>query len=179
MTRVECGNNIGMVMKRIIFILHVSTIGLLAACSQQSSPAVPTGMIGMFDGLCPQGWTRYDLLDGRFPRGGEQPGASGGEPEHVHTFDITARTSRDGVHLHMLAMGENVEVDPGFFGNIGIYKGYLQAFEEGGRDRKKAARTRAVTDEDGSHDHLISVQGDSAATSNLPPFVEVVFCRKD
>jgi hypothetical protein len=165
-------------MSRVILIAAALT-AFLSACSQQAATDLPSGMIVMFDGQCPKGWTRYDTLDGRFPRGSTQPGASGGQEEHVHSFDITARTSKDGAHVHMLAMGNNVEVDPGFFGHIGIHKGYLQAFEEGGRDRKKAARARAVTDEDGAHDHLISVQGDSESSSNLPPFLEVVFCRKD
>ncbi len=98
---------------------------------------------------------------------------------HSHTFDITARTSKDGDHVHMLARGDSIDVDRGFFGNVGIYKGNLQAFEEGGRDRAKAPRAKAVTDSDGAHDHLISVQGDSEPASSMPPYLEVVFCRKD
>jgi len=166
-------------MRRALIITWLLILPLVGGCPGQSSSDLPAGMIAMFDGKCPGGWTRYEPLDGRFPRGAELPGATGGESEHMHAFDITARTSKDGAHVHMLAMGENVEVDPGFFGNVGIYKGYLQAFEEGGRDRKKASRARAVTDEDGAHDHLMAVQGDSESASSLPPYLEVVFCRKD
>ena len=118
-------------------------------------------------------------MDGRFPRGAVQAGETGGDEGHTHSFDIMARTSKDGEHVHMLASGEPVEVDSGFFGHVGILKGYLQSFEEGGRNRTGASRARAVTDSDGDHDHLISVQGDSAASTSIPPYMNLVFCRKD
>lgn len=140
---------------------------------------MPSGLIAMFEGVCPQGWTRFAPLDGRFVRGANQAGGIGGEPEHAHPFDITARTSKDGDHVHMLAGGEKVEVDTGFYGHIGIYKGYLQAFEEGGRVRSQVVRARAVTDSDGAHDHLISVTGDSETAAHLPPYLDLVFCKKD
>ncbi len=149
------------------------------ACNRPSATVLPTGMIAMFDGECPSGWTRYQNLDGRFPRGAIQAGDIGGDDGHSHTFDITARTSKDGTHLHMLAAGDPIDVDAGFFGHVGILKGNLQGFEEGGRERTKANRARAVTDEDGAHDHLISVQGDSASSPAVPPYVDMVFCRKD
>jgi hypothetical protein len=136
-------------------------------------------MIAMFDRDCPEGWTRYQQIDGRFARGAVQAGETGGDEGHVHTFDITARTSKDGAHVHMLASGDPIEVDSGFFGHVGILKGYLQTFEEGGRDRTKASRARAVTDSDGDHDHLISVQGDSEQSVSIPPYLDLVFCRKD
>ena len=118
-------------------------------------------------------------MDGRFARGASLAGAMGGEEGHVHSFDITARTSTDGAHVHMLAGDETIDVDSGFYGNVGIHEGYLQAFEEGGRTRNRARRARAVTDTDGAHDHLISVTGDSAEASTLPPYLELVFCKKD
>jgi len=151
----------------------------LSACSQQSGAPLPSGMIAMFDRECPDGWTRYAEMDRRFPRGALQAGELGGGEEHAHSFDITARTSKDGNHIHMLAMGEEIVVDPGTWGYVGIFKGNLQAFEQAGKDRSKAPRAKAVTDQDGAHDHMISVQGESAATTSLPPYLNLVFCRKD
>jgi hypothetical protein len=150
-----------------------------SACDRGGQAGTPTGMIAMFDGVCPEGWTRYAALDGRFARGADLAGGIGGEEDHAHAFDITARTSKDGAHLHMLAGGEKVDVDSGLFGHIGISDGYLQAFEEGGRMRTRAQRARAVTDSDGAHDHLISVTGDSEAAGHLPPYLDVFYCRKD
>jgi hypothetical protein len=150
-----------------------------AACSQQSGTSIPSGMIAMFDRECPDGWTRYAEMDRRFPRGALQAGELGGGEEHTHSFDITARTSNDGIHIHMLAMGEEIVVDPGTWGYVGIFKGHLQAFEQAGKDRTKAPRAKAVTDQDGAHDHMISVQGESESSPSLPPFLNLVFCRKD
>jgi hypothetical protein len=166
-------------MNRTVPLAFVMLAVSLSACSGSSGGGVPTGMIALFDGECPDGWARYGHLDGRFPRGNSTAGETGGEDEHTHTFDITARTSKDGSHHHMLAMGEKVDIDKGTFGHIGIYKGYVQAFEERGRDRTGVPRARAVTDDDGSHDHLISVQGDSESTPNLPPYLDLVFCQKE
>lgn len=133
----------------------------------------------MFEGVCPDGWSRFESLDGRFPRGAAASGLAGGAETHSHTFDVVARTSREGAHDHALAGGEPIEVDSGFFGNLGIWNGYVQAFEEAGRDREKVPRARARTESNGAHDHLISVQGDTQASEHLPPFLDVVFCRKD
>ncbi|MBW1806732.1 MAG: hypothetical protein JRJ19_10370 [Deltaproteobacteria bacterium] len=165
-------------MKIIISISIVTVTCLLGSCSQPSTP-VPSGMIAMFDKECPESWTRYQQMDGRFARGSVMAGETGGDEGHAHTFDITARTSKDGSHLHMLATGDPIEVDSGFFGHVGILKGELQSFEEGGRDRTKASRAKAVTDQDGAHDHLISVQGDSEVSPAIPPYLDLVFCRKD
>jgi hypothetical protein len=162
-------------MRRLLAILGFF---FLAACPQGGS-GPPAGMISMFEGACPDGWTRYTPLDGRFPRGSTLAGAQGGAEEHAHSFDITARTSKDGAHAHPLAAGEPIEVDAGFFGHIGIHEGFLQAFEEAGRVREKASRAQAITEPAESHDHLISVQGDSEAAPSLPPYLDLVFCKKD
>jgi hypothetical protein len=79
----------------------------------------------------------------------------------------------------MLAMGEEITVDPGTWGWVGILKGNLQAFEQAGKDRAKAPQAKAVTDQDGAHDHMISVQGESEPSPTLPPYLNLVFCRKD
>lgn len=165
----------GAVMRLVLLLFCTAC---LCACPA-SNPPTPAGMIAMFEGACPEGWTRYARLDGRFARGAQAAGGLGGQAEHVHTFDITARTSKDGAHVHMLATGEKIEVDSGFYGHIGIDKGYLQAYEEGGRVRSSAQRARAVTDTDGAHDHLISVTGDSEPSADLPPYLDLVFCKKD
>jgi len=169
-------NKIGSAMKPAIIVL---LLFCTTACSQQSEGGIPSGMIAMFDRECPDDWTRYSEMDRRFPRGALQAGELGGQDEYTHSFDITARTSKDGAHLHMLAMGEEVVVDPGTWGYVGILKGHLQSFEQAGKDRTKAPRAKAITDQDGAHDHMISVQGESEPSPSLPPYMNLVFCRKD
>jgi hypothetical protein len=151
----------------------------LPGCPGQSGPGLPAGLIAAFERECPDGWSRYEALDGRFPRGAAVAGSQGGQAEHAHGFDLTARTSKDGAHQHALAAGEPVEVDSGYFGHVGIWKGTLQAFEEGGRVREKASRALGRTEPEPAHDHLISVGGDSEPSSSLPPYLDLVFCRKD
>jgi len=164
---------------RILVVTACALTVLAGGACDRSGPGLPAGLIAMFDGECPDGWSRYQPLDGRFPRGSELAGATGGAQEHTHAFDITARTSKDGTHHHMLGRGENIEVDKGAFGHVGIHKGYVQAFEEAGRDRTRVPRAQAVTDDDGGHDHLINVLGDAGPAASLPPYLELVFCRKD
>ena len=47
---------------------------------------VPSGMIAMFAGPCPTGWTRFSALDNAFPMGGANYGATGGSATHSHTL---------------------------------------------------------------------------------------------
>ena len=136
-------------------------------------------MVAMFDTQCPSGWSLYEPMTGRFPRGSTNSGMTGGQSEHTHDYDITARTSKDGEHLHLIDQGEKVNVDTGNFGHIGIYKGNLQAFEEAGRARSRMPRAKAITDTIPAHDHFISITGNSEKADHLPPYLEIVFCRKD
>ena len=47
-------------------------------CGSVADGSVLSGMIAMFAGTCPAGWTRFTALDGRFPMGGASYGATGG-----------------------------------------------------------------------------------------------------
>lgn len=152
---------------------------LALSCSTSGGPGIPSGMIAMFEGECPSGWSRYLPLDGRFPRGAAQAGGEGGSERHTHYTEFTARTSREGEHQHNIAGGEEVEIDRGVFGDIGIFQGALKAFEEGGHDRTKAVQARAYTEAAPAHDHFLSVRAESEETEHLPPYLELVFCRKD
>jgi hypothetical protein len=48
--------------------------------------AIPQGMIAMFAGPCPTGWTRFSALDNSFPMGGASYGTTGGSTTHSHTL---------------------------------------------------------------------------------------------
>ncbi len=50
----------------------------------EPNASAPSGMIAMFDAACPVGWTRFTALDGRFPMGDAAYGATGGTTEHSH-----------------------------------------------------------------------------------------------
>lgn len=150
-----------------------------ATCNGAGGAGIPSGLIAMFDRECPSGWTRYVPLDGRFPRGAAEAGTSGGSAGHTHYTEFTARTSKDGEHAHNLAAGEPIEVDRGIFGDIGILQGSLKAYEEGGHERSKGLRAQGFTETGGAHDHFVSIRAESEEAESLPPFLDLVFCRKD
>lgn len=66
---------------------------------------VPAGMIGMFAGPCPAGWSAFSALDGVFPRGGSSYGATGGSPSHSHTLLVTQTLDGGGASVVGTARG--------------------------------------------------------------------------
>jgi hypothetical protein len=56
--------------------------------SWQTSSGIPSGMIAMFDTVCPSGWTRFAALDNRFPQGAAAYGGTGGSA--APTINCTA-----------------------------------------------------------------------------------------
>ena len=56
--------------------------------------ALPSGAICMFQSSCPEGWTRVTELDGKFPRGGETYGDTGGSTTHHHVVGNVDRSDR-------------------------------------------------------------------------------------
>ena len=49
---------------------------------------VPSGLIAMFAGPCPSGWSRFTPLDNAFPMGGSNYGATGGSATHSHSLGL-------------------------------------------------------------------------------------------
>ena len=63
--------------------------------------AVPTGMVGIFPGPCPAGWTRVAFLDGRTIRGALASGGTGGADTHTHMVNIN--------HTHWVDPGASTD----------------------------------------------------------------------
>ena len=82
----------------------------VSASGTLAQQVVPSGMIAMFAGSCPAGWSEYMPLRGRFPRG-EPTGdvtslGMGGTDDAVvpaHTHTITGTTS-GGDHAHTMSL---------------------------------------------------------------------------
>jgi len=105
--------------------------------------AIPSGMIAMFDAACPSNWTRFTALDGKFARGADTYGGTGGLAEHSHTVDPPAT-------------------------NSGGMLGYVYAAKNVGGAPI------------GSHQHNVDIaEFLSGSASSLPPYVDVVWCKKD
>jgi len=62
-------------------------------------PTIPAGAIAIFDvasSSLPTDWFRYGALDGRFPRGQDSIGATGGSNTHTHTISGTLTAASGG-----------------------------------------------------------------------------------
>ncbi len=138
----------------------VNSTAYALMCGSVADGSVFAGMIAMFAGACPTGWTVYAPLEGRFPVGQDPNnpaqfalGASGGQLTHAHGI------SSDGAHDHDgWTGGPNRQIE-----------------SDGGRNFVSPI---------GEHTHSISTDGDhnhtgtTATVSSLPPYLSMVFCQK-
>ena len=75
-----------------------------------TASAVPSGMIAMFDAACPTGWSAYDALNGRIPRGEPTGNADsldqGGSDDAVvvaHGHNTSGTAASGGGHAHSVS----------------------------------------------------------------------------
>jgi len=127
---------------------------------------VPSGLIALFAGPCPAGWSRFSSLDNTFPMGGASYGSIGGAATHMHSISI------DGTHHHTLI--EHNEVSAGSANTVGVSAAgsSLGAFSGGGGSTVHP--TDDTTTDAGAHNH----GGVTGPASSLPPYLTVVFCQK-
>jgi len=62
------------------------------------SSGIPSGMVAMFTGSCPTGWTRFSALDGKFARGASSYGATGGSETHSHSTNYSTQKYSSGTY---------------------------------------------------------------------------------
>ncbi|QQG45790.1 MAG: hypothetical protein HYY55_02270 [Candidatus Niyogibacteria bacterium] len=98
---------------------------------------VPSGAIMMFTESCPSEWTRFNALDGRFARGSDTYGATGGASTHTHLVQ----------------------------GGVGTFIAQ-NASPQGGANSVA-----------GDHGHDFSTISNSS--SNIPPYLDIIFCKKN
>jgi hypothetical protein len=130
---------------------------------------IPSGLIALFDTACPAGWTRVSALDGRFPLGSTGYGSAGGSSSHNHS--VGGNTDAAGIHSH------------GFSGNTGSNNLNAGALRPGtGSVEYFAAPDHyhsfsGNTNDAGNHSH--SLNGSTNTVDTTPPYLTVVYCRKD
>jgi len=90
-------------------------------------PLVPSGMVAIFPGGCPAGWSGYGAADGWYLKAGSSHGSTGGRPNHAHEIDPTNLshvhwsdpgaddTSLGGQHTHDV----NISHDHSYSGTTG------------------------------------------------------------
>ena len=157
-----------------------------ADLSAISGVAIPSGLIAMFDTSCPAGWTRVTALDSKFPMGNSTYGSSGGASTHSHTVTShshtmpanTGTTSTAHTHgVNILSGGEDNSVS-------------MESFLSGSNTLPITPHHHGVIGNTGgmsansTHSHTIGGSSGAAspttdAINHLPPYLTVVWCRKD
>ncbi|MDD3783906.1 MAG: hypothetical protein PHY37_02825, partial [Candidatus Portnoybacteria bacterium] len=108
-----------------------------------------SGVIAMFDTSCPTGWTRFTALDGKFAYGGSAYGATGGDSTHFHSVDPPSTTV------------------PAQTDSAWDYQ----------TDARETPRTTFSTK---GHTHAVDIAAFTSGTSSsLPPYLTMVFCKKN
>jgi len=104
--------------------------------SHTNMPLVPSGMIAMFQGSCPEGWSEVTELRNRFPRGwdGSGPLVTGGADTAPHSHSIGTACGP----------GDCIDWAGGYSGSFGAPGGTSQS-----------------------------------APPIIPPYLEVVYCKKN
>jgi len=142
--------------------------------SWQAPAAIPSGMISMFDSVCPDGWAEVEEFRNKFPRGDDDgwcsAGGTGGSDTHAHTTSAcTNNTSQTGAHTHAFCLRKSAfKCYPSGGGCTadGVYDAVLCVL--------------CATGSAGDHLHTVSVGGIATdSQNNIPAFREVVFCKKD
>ncbi len=187
------------------YALEAASAG--SASGALAQQVVPSGMIAMFAGACPAGWSEYMPLRGRFPRG--EPTGSiaslgmGGTDDAVavaHTHTITG-TATGGDHTHTMSLttsavgdhthAEFVTANPGACPGNGPMRTDYTGDSSDDCSYPQGATTGAA----GGHSHTItgstagavhthpltgttSMDGVAGVGMNLPSYAEVLFCRR-
>ena len=128
------------------------------AADLMAAGGIPSGMIAMFATACPSGWTRFTALDGRFPYGAASYGATGGASTHTHGYkDDVLGTDGSGAVPLQIPLPNAWRNYQSLFGLIAsqMTMTYSTAF----RVWEQAKTTEAA--------------------SPLPPYLGVIWCKKN
>jgi hypothetical protein len=138
------------------------------------SRVIPSGAIMMFATACPQKWTRLSEMDGRFPRGGTSYNLQGGTTTHRHEISDSSLSIMLGIrnidYDNFLVMRPSSKVGS-----------YAEGTAQGWYGFTNSMRNPASS---GSNKSDVSVygpkiQGNSNFSDSIPPYMTVIFCKKD
>ena len=142
-----------------------------------SGGIIPPGLIAMFDQGCPSGWTHFSPLDDRFPMGAS---AYSGNP--AGSAAITGLTTGEaGAHAHTVNSHTHAAGSL-MANNDNEYDCQLKS--AGGDCRPYAQHKHSISGDTGASSPGTDIQGEH--THNIssdgywrPPYLGVVFCKKD
>jgi hypothetical protein len=189
---------------RLNSLITVGSITLGGVARSSWPDAIPSGLIAMFAGSCPSGWSEFTSMRNRFPRGdsnGVYTGSTGGSDTHSHTYNDVIS------HSHSASSGNNNadHTHGGTTSTTGSHAHSTPVFtraggDEGGRLTEgddQGAGSKVLMDAAGNHAHTFSSGGTSAShqhsvtvnaagvgtgTTNspsaLPQYLDVIYCQK-
>lgn len=137
---------------------------------------VPSGVILIKDAACPAGWTRVSDWDNHFIEG--QPAYAGPAGAATHTHDGSAYTlTAAGNHQHTYNLGAGITNYPGYYYWVGG-GAWIAAWNHTHYVNPPAGNTELE-----GVDHNVTDHPFAGATGNAsehqPPYVDVIFCKKD
>jgi hypothetical protein len=165
--------------------------------------SVPPGLIAMFDTSCPAGWTRFAALDNRFPLGYPAYGSAGGADQHYHDYSGSTdgagghshnygnahQTDNSGNHSHSFSGSGRTDSEPNDYiradaendvSASGQYHSHSFSYSgetSGAGDHSHTVQVYGSVDSAPNHSHGFS--GSTGWSSHIPPYLTMVFCRKD
>jgi len=167
--------------------------------------ALKSGWIAMFDAACPSGWTRVSAWDSKFLRGAAAYDVvGGGAATHTHTVAAHIHTNlghtHDWNHTHtgpshthdqntagaIATAGETNYVKAGSVSGSAMFSGsggtgdqriLMAGFAAGGTGATGSGT--GATSNGGTADTGSGGNGTTGATSNLPAYLDIVYCKKN
>jgi len=133
---------------------------------------VPQGMIAVFDAACPDGWARVSAWDAKFLRGASTYGGTGGADSHTHDANHT----HTATHEHAQNVGGAESSKAQGVGIIALGNFDEPWWQDGGVGGYTMYPVHTGAASSGS---LNSAGGATSLADHLPPYIEVVFCKKD
>lgn len=131
-------------------------------------PNIPAGVIFIWTGTVasiPSGWTRETSLDARFPKGtadATNPDTTGGSTTHTHTSPAHSHSTT--AHTHTLSY-------TGYSGGSNVDSGSGSGAARNGHSHANHASGAVASDS------VQSVAATYAASSNNPPYNEVIYIK--
>ncbi len=130
--------------------LRVRKGGTTLAFWEEATIDLPSGLIAMFDASCSSGWTRVSAFDDNFLQGASVYGGTG---TGVHTHDVTVSAGTTGSTTPSKKDGQKIP-------NMVVLQ-----------DDVSGSTT---------HSHAFSSATDASGNgTNLPAYINIVFCKKD
>ena len=145
------------------------------------SHGVDSGMIAIFVAACPTGWTRVSAWDGKYLRGAASYGGAGGAATHDHTVSD---------HIHSFAHTHNQKIgvwapkiyaDGDWENKMGYSSGGASGADIYGQVANDSNSYNRVASgfASGGGDSGLGGAGNTGAVNHEPPYIEVIFCKKD